>query len=71
MIKLFVLCSYLGAMWSNLIVPCVTVPANWKYCTNDLDVWLYPEITRAWEIITEQEKPYQDEKTVLQSKDEN
>lgn len=71
MIKVFVLCSYLGAMWSNLIVPCVTNPNNWKYCMNDWDQWMYPEIHRAWEIMSEQEKPYQEEQTVLQSRDES
>ena len=44
-----------------MIVPCTTVPSNWKYCFNDWDVWLYPEIHRAWDLITEQEIPYQSE----------
>ena len=50
--KLTMICIYLQAMWGTLIVPCVTVPENWKYCTRDLDVWLYPELVRGWEAIT-------------------
>ena len=50
--KLFMICIYLQALWTTLIVPCVTIPENWKYCTQDLDVWLYPELVRGWEAIT-------------------
>ena len=60
---------YLNALWSTLIVPCTTVPSNWKYCFNDWDVWLYPEIHRAWDLITKQEIPYQSEQEALQSRD--
>ena len=49
--KLFMICMYLQAMWNTLIIPCVTVPENWKYCTKDLDVWLFPELVRGWEAL--------------------
>ena len=69
MSKILPVLLYLQALWSTLIVPCVTIPENWKYCTKDLDVWLYPEIQRAWDLLTEQEVPYQTERDALQSTD--
>jgi len=50
--------AYGYALWTALIVPCVTQPANWKYCFNDWDVWLYPELVRGWELWTGIEVPY-------------
>ena len=71
MTKAFIAFSYIAALWSNLVVPCVANPSNWKYCTSDLDVWLYPEIQRAWDLMQGTEQPYQTEQEALQSKDEN
>ena len=65
--KLFITWAYVAAIWKTLIVPCVTVPSNWKYCFNDWDVWLYPEIQRGWELMQGTEKPYQSEQEALQS----
>jgi hypothetical protein len=59
--KLIPLFFYLQAMWGTLIVPCVTNPANWKACSSDWDVWLYPELVRGWDLYTGQEKPYSSE----------
>lgn len=56
------------ALWSNLIVPCVTNPDNWKYCFTNHDQWLWPEVHRALDIITKREVPYQEEQEVLESK---
>ena len=67
MIKLFVVWSYVVTIWKTLLVPCITNPENWKYCANDWDVWLYPEIHRAWNLMQGTEKPYQEERAVLQS----
>ena len=71
MSKILPLLLYLQALWSTLIVPCVTVPENWKYCSKDLDVWLYPELVRGWELFTGQEVPYQSEQEALQSQKGN
>ena len=65
--KLFVIWSYIVALWSNLIAPCAFNPEAWKYCLNDWDVWLYPEIHRAWDLMRGKEKPYQEERNMLQS----
>ena len=65
--KIFITWAYISALWSNLIAPCAFNPNNWKYCTKDLDVWLYPEIQRAWDLMQGAEKPYQQERDVLQS----
>jgi hypothetical protein len=69
--KIFIVWSYVVALWSTLIVPCVTVPENWKYCSKDLDVWLYPELVRGWDLITGREVPYQSEQEALQSQKGN
>ena len=63
--KLTVILIHISALWSNLIVPCVTVPENWKYCTSDWDVWLYPELVRGWEMITKDPCIYCEEKEKL------
>ena len=52
---------YLLALWSNLVVPCVTNPDNWQYCFNDHDTWLYPELIRGYELWSGRELPYSDE----------
>jgi len=65
--KLFIVWTYTVAIWKTLLVPCVTNPDNWEYCTNDWDVWLYPEIQRAWNLMQGTEKPYQEEQDVLES----
>ncbi len=63
--KITVILIHLCALWNNLIVPCVTVPENWKYCTKDLDVWLYPELIKGWDAITGELCLYCDEKEIL------
>ncbi len=63
--KITVILIHLTALWNTLIIPCVTVPENWKYCTSDLDVWLYPELVRGWEAITGDICLYCDEKEIL------
>ena len=66
MAKLIPLYFYLSAFFNTLVVPCVTQPANWKYCFNDWDVWLYPELVRGWELYSGQELPYQEEADILE-----
>ncbi|QIN96754.1 hypothetical protein [Synechococcus phage S-N03] len=65
--KIFITWTYVAALWSNLIAPCAFNPDNWEYCTKDLDVWLWPEIHRAWDLMQGTEKPYQQERDVLES----
>ena len=65
MSKLIPILLYLQALWSTLVVPCVTVPSNWKYCFNDMDQWLLPEIQRGFDLVTGREKPYQSESDIL------
>lgn len=62
MAKLLALALYAQAIFKTLVVPCVTVPSNWKYCFNDMDQWLYPELVRGWELYTGREVPYSTEK---------
>ena len=39
---------------------------NRKQCLTDMDVWLIPELQKGWDLITEKEKPYQEEKEILE-----
>ena len=39
---------------------------NRQQCMKDWDVWLVPELQRGWDLITEKEKPYQEEKEILE-----
>ena len=36
-----------------------------QQCMKDWDVWLVPELQKGWDLITEKEKPYQEEKEKL------
>lgn len=42
-----------------------------KACMSDWDVWLYPEIQRAWDLYTNAEKPYDEERRVLELEKED
>ena len=42
-----------------------------KQCLSDWDQWLYPEIHRAWNLMTNYEKPYAEERRVLESRKED
>ena len=57
MAELTVLALQLTAIWSGLLVPCMQ-PENIQACTTDWDVWLYPELVRAWELKAGIEVPY-------------
>ena len=63
--KLTTAVLYLTAFFNTVVVNCVTVPENWKYCSKDLDVWLYPELVRGWDIMTEGICLYCEEKEIL------
>jgi len=65
MAKLFTAWLYLSAFFNTVVVNCVTVPENWQYCSKDLDVWLYPELVKGWEIMTEGICLYCEEKEKL------
>ena len=44
---------------------CMSSDFNRKQCLSDMDVWLIPELQRAWDIYTEKEELYQEEKETL------
>ena len=45
---------------------CNQSPQTRQACMSDWDVWLIPELQRAWDIYTEKETPYQEEKEILE-----
>jgi len=59
--------NYIISFIGMVVIPCVTVPQNWEYCSKDWDVWLYPEIQRGFDMLTEKELPYQDERELLET----
>ena len=59
--------NYIILFFNMVVVPCVTVPENWEYCYKDMDVWLFPEIQRGWDLYTERERPYQEEQEILEN----
>ena len=61
------LINYIISFFHMVVVPCVTVPENWNYCYKNMDVWLYPEIQKGWDIYTEKEIPYQNERELLEN----
>ena len=64
--KLLTAWLYISAFFNTVVVPCVTIPENWQHCSKDLDVWLYPELVRGWEMLTEGPCLYCEEKEKLQ-----
>ena len=56
--------NYAAAFWSTVIIPCVSVPANWEHCSR-IDKWLIPDLIYAWELKTGKVVPYQIEKEYL------
>ncbi len=66
MAKLFSILLYAQALWSSLVVPCVTNPDNWEQCFNNHDQWLWPEVQRGIDLITERELPYAGESDILE-----
>ena len=61
------LINYLILFFNMVVVPSVTVPENWEYCYKDMDVWLFPEIQRGWDLYSGREKPYQEEQEILEN----
>ena len=62
--KLTTVALYLTAFFETVVMNCIQ-PVNWEYCSKDLDVWLYPELVRGWEMITEGPCLYCEEKEKL------
>lgn len=59
----------------NMIVMLVNIcnsnDFNRQQCMKDWDVWLVPEIQRAWDLYTEQYVPYQEENDILEERETN
>ena len=50
---------------------CNSNDINRQQCMKDWDVWLIPEIQRAWDIYTEKYVPYQEERDILEERKVN
>lgn len=53
-------------MITMLFNMCNSNDFNRKQCLENWDTWLLPEISRAWQIKTGQEPPYQNEEDVVE-----
>ena len=54
------------SMFIMLFNICNSNDFNRQQCMKDWDVWLIPELKKGWDLITEKEKPYQEEKEILE-----
>ena len=69
--KLVPFLLYLSAFWNTTVMNCLQ-PENWKYCSKDMDVWLYPELVRGFKLLTGVEELclYCEEKEALDEREE-
>ena len=63
--KIGLMLAYLVSMFNMLMVNSFRYPQNIPYILNDMDVWLFPELQRAVDLLTEEEVPYEEEREVL------
>ena len=63
--KIGLMLAYLVSMFNMLVVNSFRYPQNIPYILNDMDVWLFPELQRAVDLLTEEEVPYEEEREVL------
>jgi len=57
--------NYTVVFFQMVLVPCIAVPENWKYCSR-VDVWLIPEVQRGVEIYLDPSSIYAEERKYLQ-----
>ena len=50
-----------------LLQICTQSPETVKACMTDQHIWLWPEIQRAWDLYTEREQIYSDEREILEN----
>jgi len=55
--------NYAMGMWTVFTL-CLQ-PPNWKHCTTDVDVWLFSEVQRGFDIWSGKEQIYQNEHDYL------
>ena len=58
--------NYTVVFFQMVLVPCIAVPENWKYCSR-VDVWLIPEVQRGAEIYLDPSSIYSEEREYLQT----
>ena len=68
--KLIVALGYAWTLFNMAAVTSIRYPQNIPAWFTNHEVWLYPELQRAWGIITEAEVPYQEEQELLESRDD-
>jgi hypothetical protein len=54
------------SMFVMLFNICNQSDFNRQQCMKDWNVWLVPELQKGWDLYTEEEKPYQKEKEILE-----
>ena len=58
--------NYTVVFFQMVLVTCITVPENWKYCSK-VDVWLVPEIQRGVELYFNPSTIYKEEREYLEN----
>ena len=69
--KLWLAVVYAAALFNMLVVNSIRYPQNIQNILgSDPAVWLYPEVQRALDLITGSEVPYQEERDLLESRED-
>jgi hypothetical protein len=58
--------NYTVVFFQMVLVPCITVPANWEHCSK-IDQWLIPDIQQGVEIYFNPSSIYAEERKYLEN----
>jgi len=61
---MYTIWNYAIVFFQMVLVPCVTVPENWKYCYK-VNEWLIPELQNGIEIYFDPSSIYQQERDII------
>jgi len=63
---MYTIWNYTVVFFQMVIVPCITVPANWEHCSK-IDQWLIPDIQQGVEIYFNPSSIYAEERKYLEN----
>ena len=61
---MYTIWNYAIVFFQMVLVPCVTVPENWKYCYK-VNEWFIPELQNGIEIYFDPSSIYQQERDII------
>ena len=63
---MYTIWNYAVVFFQMVFVPCISVPANWEYCSK-IDQWLIPDIQHGVEIYLNPSSIYAEERKYLEN----